>query len=136
MSDQLDFPVPKDPDEHTYKGFFDGLQKKILRARQCCSCGQWQWPPHRFCSQCQSTEFDWHDIPHRGIVYSYTVMHRAFRDYFADKLPYGVVIVEAGPVHISGRFIGNPASLACGMPVGIAWDDLATKGASPAWQAV
>lgn len=129
-------PMPQAASDPLYQKFFDGLKQKTLWTRRCAQCGTWQWPPQTFCFHCQSTDFEWHELPTSGEVYSYSVMYRAFDRYHADKLPYGVVIVKLGEIHITGRFLGDPEDIHCGLPVEAAWDELAVAGSSPAFQAV
>ncbi|OFT77516.1 hypothetical protein HMPREF3104_02020 [Corynebacterium sp. HMSC30G07] len=127
--------MPSAANDPRYQPFFEGLQRGEVKVRQCTNCGRWQWPPHDLCFECQGSEFEWHLMPTTGEVYSFTVMNRAFDPYHQDKLPYGVVIVALGPVHITGRFLGDPESLRCGLQVALAWDELALSGHSPAFSA-
>lgn len=130
------FPMPAAAEDPKYKPFFDGLRESKLRTRRCKNCQEWQWPPQPYCFSCQHTDFDWHDLPTEGEVYSYTVMYRAFDPYHQDKLPYGVVIVTLGPVHVTGRYLGDPEEIECGMRVEAVWDDRATAASSPAFAVV
>lgn len=125
--------MPGAADDPRYQEFFEGLRSGEIRVRQCTNCGRWQWPPHLLCFECQGSEFEWHQVPTTGEVYSFTVMYRAFDPYHQDKLPYGVVIVALGPVHVTGRFVGEPEDLHCGMQVELAFDELALAGHSPAF---
>ncbi|OFT57307.1 hypothetical protein HMPREF3151_07855 [Corynebacterium sp. HMSC05H05] len=130
-----DVLMPGAADDPRYQQFFEGLKQKEIRVRQCTQCERWQWPPHDRCFQCQGSDFEWHQMPTSGEVYSFSVMYRAFDPYHQDKLPYGIVIVQLGPVHVTGRFEGDPEDIHCGMPVELVWDDLAVAGHSPVFAA-
>lgn len=128
------YPLPHEPDSELYSGFFESMKRGELRARRCASCAAWQWPPRPFCRQCQGTEFTWEAVANSGEIYTFTVMHRAFSEYYADKVPYGVVVVDVGPVRLPGRYVGNPGDIKCGDAVTAKFDEQARAGSSLAWE--
>jgi uncharacterized OB-fold protein len=53
-----------------------------------------------------------------GTVYTFVTVHRAFHPWFAQKVPYGVVVAEVGRIRLLGAMFGDEvAELECGMPV-------------------
>ncbi|WP_120002964.1 Zn-ribbon domain-containing OB-fold protein [Nesterenkonia muleiensis] len=131
----VEYPLPWEAEGELYGGFFRAMKEKKLYARKCCSCAAWQWPPRPFCRECQSTEFKWEEVPDHGTVYTYTVMYRAFSEYYTDKLPCGVVVVDVGPVRLPGRFLGHAEDIECGITVKAEFDEQALTGSSLAWVA-
>lgn len=131
MIDQ--FPAPGNPDDELYQPFFAGMKDRRLQVRRCTACHTWQWPPRPFCRSCQASTFQWENVAETGVIYSYTVMHRAFSEFYADKVPYGVVVVDLGPIRLPGRYLGDPNGILCGNMVEAFFDDQALAGSSLAW---
>lgn len=129
-----EYPLPLEPDSELYSGFFESMRSGELRARRCLSCTAWQWPPRPFCRECQGTDFTWEAVPNNGEIYTFTVMHRAFSEFYADQIPYGVVVVDVGPVRLPGRYLGDPAIIKCGDPVHVRFDEQALVGSSLGWE--
>ncbi|GAA4711370.1 hypothetical protein GCM10023215_62070 [Pseudonocardia yuanmonensis] len=129
-------PVPLMPDSSLYADYFKGLRDGRLVAQTCTGCGALQWPPRELCGHCQSSTFEPVDVPTEGLVYTYSVMYRAFHRAFADKLPYGVVVVEvADGVRFIGRYAGpDPESIECGQRMEAVFDDLGPDSGSVAWR--
>jgi len=111
-------PQPLLADSPLYQAHFAALREDRLTVRKCEDCGQLQWPPRDLCSTCQSSRFTVVEVPRTGTVYTYSVMYRAFQPWFADKLPYGVVVVQlTDDVRMMGLYLGDAESLACGQQV-------------------
>jgi uncharacterized OB-fold protein len=61
---------------------------------RCASCGAWNWYPLPSCRACGAEEMRMEDVAPRGVVHSWTRIHRAFGKEPAAPLPYVDVIVE------------------------------------------
>lgn len=111
-------PFPN-PIGDEYRAHFEGLARGELMVRSCSSCGSLQWPPRPVCVTCLSDEFGWVQVENRGVLYTYTVCHRAFDPWFSLRVPFGVVIGEVAPgVRIVGNTFGDDVELlACDVPV-------------------
>ena len=131
-------PAPLLPDNPFYADYFEGLRQGRITVRSCADCGTLQWPPRELCGQCQGPTFNPSNVPTVGNVYTYSVMYRAFHPGFADKLPYGVVVVEvADGVRIIGRYVGSDSEdLECGQRMEAVFDDLGPDSGSIAWRRV
>jgi len=111
-------PLPLLADSPLYTAYFAALREGRLTVRRCAACGTLQWPPRDLCGKCQSSNFEVADVPASGEVFTYSVMYRAFQPWFADMLPYGVVVVQVcDGIRVLGRFLGDPETLACGQSV-------------------
>jgi uncharacterized protein len=110
------FPEPVSP---LFADYLHGLAHERLVIRECADCGQRQWPPRALCGQCRAREFRPAEIDDRGVVHTFTVVHRAFDPWFASRVPYGVVVTDlGGGIRITGNYLGGDlAELACGLPV-------------------
>jgi uncharacterized OB-fold protein len=71
---------------------WDGCKLGVLRVQRCRDCAGFVFIPQPLCTHCQSDALAWVESSGRGIVYSYSVVHRAPRPDFA--VPYVVAIVE------------------------------------------
>ena len=71
---------------------WDGCREGVLRVQRCRDCGQLVFIPQPLCTRCQSDALDWTESSGRGVVYSYSVVHRPPRPAF--EVPYVVAIVE------------------------------------------
>lgn len=96
-------PLPMLPDLR-YDAFFEALRTDRIAIRRCLSCGQPQWPPRELCFACHSDGFASLEINQVGRIYTYTVVYRAFHPWFADRVPYGVLVVDLGN---GVRMLGN-----------------------------
>jgi uncharacterized OB-fold protein len=60
----------------------------------------------------------------RGQVFSFVVFHRAYHPAWEGKVPYTVALIELdeGPVMLSNVVGVDPAKLAVGSPVAVAFE--------------
>lgn len=111
-------PKPLLAQSPLYKDYFRSLREGRVVVRRCEACGNLQWPPRELCRICHSEKFGVADVPMVGEVYTFSVMHRAFAHWYADKLPYGVAVVEvADGIRLLGGYVGDVAGLQCGARV-------------------
>ena len=74
--------------------WWSGLRRHELLMQECADCGELTFPPQAMCPACRSFNKGWCRSSGRGKVYSWVVVHRPSHPYFADKVPYAVVLVE------------------------------------------
>lgn len=115
-------PLPDVADERTAP-FWAGTRASQLLVQKCSGCGYLRWPPGSVCPECLSWDSDWVPVRPTGTLVSYCVYHRAFNPAFADDVPYAVGYVELddGP-RMYGTMVGDPESLAIGLPVHAVFD--------------
>jgi uncharacterized OB-fold protein len=75
-------------------GFWDAARRHELVVQRCDACGVLRHYPQHLCPQCHSDAWSWAPIEGRGVVYSFTVTHRAFGAAWAERVPYAVATVE------------------------------------------
>ena len=113
----MDKPYPE-PDPTT-QHFWDAVAAGRLDIQRCRTCGEHVFYPRgSICPHCGSLGLDWVTASGRGVVHSFTVVHRAPPE-FAGEAPYVVALIdlEEGPRMMS-RLLGvDPAGVAVGMPV-------------------
>jgi uncharacterized OB-fold protein len=106
-----------------------------LVVQRCARCGTTRHPPRPVCARCASLEHEWQELDGRGIVHTYTVVHRAFVPSLRAHLPYVVVVVElaggGGARLLSNLVDCDPAAVRIGMPVTLVWEDMGPALALP-----
>ncbi len=88
-------------DSRTY---WEGVRQGRLLFQSCKNCSHLQFPPRHLCIKCWSKDLTWTESNGRGIVESFTIVHRAPTPDLRDKVPYAVamVLLTEGP-----RMIAN-----------------------------
>jgi uncharacterized OB-fold protein len=83
--------------------FWDAAAEGRLEVQRCRSCGAWTHYPRELCPRCWSTDLVWEAASGRGVVQTFTVIHRPGHPSWADQTPYVVAIVqlEEGPTLLS-----------------------------------
>jgi uncharacterized OB-fold protein len=104
--------------------FWDGLRAGEIRLQRCDACSRVQFYPRPHCRYCGSTELTWETLSGRASVYSYTIIHRAPFEAFADDVPYALAVVqlEEGPRLISNVVTDDLDAIAIGMPLAPVFD--------------
>lgn len=84
MSEQMPFTVEQ---------FYKNILKGKLLGGKCKKCGKTHLPPRPLCSECFSKEFEWVELPQKGRLLTYTIIHVA-PPQFQGMVPYAVGIVQ------------------------------------------
>jgi uncharacterized OB-fold protein len=118
--------------------WWEAAARHRLVVQRCKSCGHTRLPPAPLCPECRSTDLDWLEVPGRGEVYTYTVMHRPMA---ADQqLPFVIAVValeDSGGVRMISNVVGcDPAEVRIGMPVELVWEDMSEDLAVPRFRPV
>ena len=102
--------------------FWEGCRQGELRVQRCRSCGRLVFIPQPACTGCLSRDLEWIPSSGRGVVYSYTVVHRPPNPAF--EVPYVVAIVELEEgFHMLSNLVGcDPAAVRVGMPVEVLFE--------------
>jgi uncharacterized protein len=88
----IERPMPT-PDAAT-QPYWNAAHEGRLVMPRCFDCGRRHFYPRTLCPHCGSANMEWADCGGRGIVYSFTVVHRAPSPAFAAAVPYVVAVVE------------------------------------------
>ncbi|MES2227990.1 MAG: Zn-ribbon domain-containing OB-fold protein [Pseudomonadota bacterium] len=110
-------PLPT-PDADS-QAYWDGLKEGKLLLQHCGQCGHVQFYQQVHCRQCGSEQLAHRAASGRGIVHSFSVVHRAPGPAFKQDTPYAVLLVELaeGPRMISSLIDGDPMAVQFDMPV-------------------
>jgi uncharacterized OB-fold protein len=104
-----------------------------LVVQRCTGCGRTRLPPAPVCPGCRSPDSEWQEVPGRGEVYTYTVVHRPIAA--GQGLPYVIAVIaleDAGRVRMISNLVGvDPGEVAIGLPVELVWEDMGPELAIP-----
>ena len=90
-NDSIPRPDPIDADD---AAFWTALREGELRIQRCAACGTVRHPPRPVCAHCGSSERGWVAATGGGEVWSFTVIHPPTLPAFADRTPYGAIVVR------------------------------------------
>jgi uncharacterized OB-fold protein len=90
----------------------------------CTACGRPHWPAGPICPFCLEDKIEWRGASGRGVITTFTVVHKAWFPSFAAETPYNVIQVELeeGPRLTANLIDAPPGGLRIGMPVKILFD--------------
>jgi hypothetical protein len=77
----------------TIEQFYKHINQGKLLGGKCKKCGKVHLPPRPLCDNCYSKEFEWTEIPTKGKLLTYTVIHIA-PTLFQSMVPYAMGIVQ------------------------------------------
>jgi uncharacterized OB-fold protein len=117
-------PVPEITPES--RPFWDACRRHELVLQRCAACGALQHYPRGVCARCWSADLAWEPSAGRGVVYTYTVVHRSQVPGFKDALPYVLAYVELdeGVQMLTTLIDCDPGRVRIGMPVEVRFEDL------------
>ena len=121
MTQPAPHPRP-DPTNEDDAQFWDALRWGELRIQRCAACRAFRHPPAPVCARCGSTAREWIASPGTGEVWSFTIIHPPTLPAFADRTPYGAVVVRLDEgVFLVSNVVDCPnEALAVGMRVEVA----------------
>lgn len=77
----------------TIEQFYTYINDGKLMAGKCKRCGKVHLPPRPLCDKCLSNEFQWIEIPKKGRLLTYTIIHVP-PPQFTEMAPYAVGIIQ------------------------------------------
>ncbi len=110
--------------------FWESLRQREIRIQRCTSCKRYRHVPKEICANCHSTSYSWEPVSGRGIVYTYTIVHRGPTPAYQAGAPYAIVhaAMDEG-FRMVGTITGiDPESVTIGAPIRVVYTDL-----SPEW---
>ncbi len=96
------------------KIYWEGAAREELLLRRCTACAKPHFPPRHLCPHCWSDQLEWVKSAGKGVVYSFTVMHRAPMPAFVKRVPYVVALIDLdeGP-RTMANIVGEDALQTC-----------------------
>ncbi len=129
-------PVPQ-PDPVTAP-FWQAAKQGRLLLQRCPKCGAHQFYPQSCCRRCLSEDLLWVDAKGKGVVYTYTIVHRAPSRPFEPDVPYTVALVDLaeGCRMISNIVGASPEAVRVGMPVEVVFEEITPEISLPKFRPV
>ena len=84
-------PAPVDPNAQV---FWQSIGRGTMLLQRCADCGTFRHPPAPVCAACGSNSSTWTPSAGTGEVWSFSVVHPPTLPAFADRTPYGAVVVR------------------------------------------
>ena len=106
--------------------FWDGCAKDQLLLQRCNRCQAYRHPPSPICPNCLSSEHEWVPTSGRGTVYTFSIVHHAFRRAWQPLVPYVLAVIELaeGPRLLSNVVGAAPESVQIGMDVEVIFEQI------------
>jgi uncharacterized OB-fold protein len=104
--------------------FWDAARAGRLEVQCCGSCGLLFHYPRVLCPRCWSDDLGWRAVSGRGMVATFTVLHRAVHPGWQARAPYVAALVdlEEGPRLLSNIVGVEPASVRVGLHVQVTFE--------------
>jgi uncharacterized protein len=128
--------------DETSAPYWAATAKHVLTVARCAQCGTLTLPPDVVCTACGSTEpgYEFTPVSGRAVIRSWTVVRKAFLPGFDGELPFVLVdveLAEQADLRLIGRLLdGVEADLRVGAEVRVAFEDLTSEIAVPAFELV
>ncbi|MDO8568298.1 MAG: Zn-ribbon domain-containing OB-fold protein [Dehalococcoidales bacterium] len=124
-------PLPLITDEA--KTFWENAKKHQFVIQKCKDCGHYQFYPRWVCAECWSENLEWVKSEGRGVIYSYTTVHRPPMKAFQPDVPYTLALIDLkeGPRMLSAVIGCKPEDVKIGMPVKVTFDDITAEVSLP-----
>ena len=121
-SDAASAPMPIPAPNPDNAGFWDGCARGELRLQRCSRCAAWRHHPRPMCPACGSREYEWGLASGRGVVHTFTIVHRPTLPAFDSRVPYNVIAVALDEgVFMVSNLVDTPVEqLATGVRVTVA----------------
>lgn len=99
--------------------FWDAAAEGTLLLQHCERCERVVFYPRHRCPRCWAAALAWRPATGRGVVASFTVVHKPGHPAFAADAPYVVALVDLaeGPRMLSAIRGCEPGRVRIGMPV-------------------
>ncbi len=90
------------------------------------------------CPSCGSFDYEWALASGRGVVHTFTIVHRPTLPAFEALLPYNVIVVQLdeGPFMVSNLVGGDATTLRIGLPVEVVFAALDEQITVPTFRPV
>ncbi len=104
--------------------FWEGCASGALRYQACVACDHAQFPPRRHCLRCGTDELVWKPAAGRGVVHSFTVVHRAPLPVFKAQVPYVIALIDLAEGFRMMMNIRGTTDIRIGQPVTVFFERL------------
>lgn len=112
--------------------FWTAALEGRLLIQYCSSCDTPRFYPRLLCPSCHSDDYRWEEAGGAGVVYSYSVVHRAPSPSFAANVPYVVALIDLDEgVRMMSNVIADPSEVGIGDRVRVRFRPVTDEVALP-----
>lgn len=116
------------------QAFWEGVQNQELKLQHCDDCQAYIFYPRLLCPNCFSENLTWRNTSGKGVIHSYTVVHKAMPP-FNEETPYVVGIIELQEgVRMMSRIEGERSEIAIDKPVSVVYKQVDEETILPYFQ--
>ncbi len=111
--------IPKPRITPVTRHFWDGLRNERIELQRCNDCENLIYYPRMNCPFCAGHDLEWHEIPGKASLYSYSIADVPVSQDFADLEPQVLAIAELDEgVRMATTLIHvAPDQIRIGMPI-------------------
>jgi uncharacterized OB-fold protein len=111
------------------KLYFEGLQRHELIYQRCDSCRKLLFPLRQVCTGCSGEGLSLYISVGKGTVYSFTTQHRPSHPFFAEDVPYTLLLVDmAEGFRVLANLVeGSEEDVPVGTSVDAVFDDVSSE---------
>ncbi|HMN78887.1 MAG TPA: Zn-ribbon domain-containing OB-fold protein [Burkholderiaceae bacterium] len=117
-------PRPLPEADNGAAAFWEGARRGELLVQRCDDCGNHQHYARPFCVACRGRRLTMVPVGGRGVLHSFTVVHRAPFDDLPAPYVVALVRLQEGPTILSHLVGCDPAAARCDMPVRVDFQPL------------
>jgi len=127
-------PMPK-PTKWS-KPFWEGTKQHKFLLKKCKGCGNIDFPPYLYCTNCMSEDHEWIEASGKGTLFAYAINVFAVPFFFWDDLPYVVAMIDMdeGMRIISNIVQCEHDKIKNGMRVEVVYEEVSPEITLPKWR--
>ena len=97
--------------------FWEACRRSELLYQRCGHCDAATFPPAEFCRECLAPELRWERSDGRGVLYSWTIVHRPVTPAFTTPYAPAIVTLAEGYQMLTNIVHATPGQLRLDLPV-------------------
>jgi uncharacterized OB-fold protein len=111
--------------------YWDACRRGELAIQRCAGCHRFVHFPEVACPFCGGADLPFETVSGRGIVHTFTIVHRTFLPGFAPPYVVAWIDLEEGARAFGDVVDCAPEDVRIGLPVRVCFDDLAAASGEP-----
>lgn len=133
MSDR---PLPRT--ERAAQPYWEAANDERLMVQYCEQCDRHLFPPRVACPYCLTDDPVWAECTGEGTVYTYSVVHEPSIDWFGERAPYPIALIELeeGIFLFANVLDCPPEDVSIGMPVRVTFERVSDEVVLPQFEPV
>jgi uncharacterized OB-fold protein len=118
--------------------YWAAAAQRRLEIQRCSGCAAWIHFPEDACPRCGCADLRFEAVSGRGVIDTYTVIHRAFAPEAAGEVPYAagfIELEEQAGLRVFADVVGaDPGAIRIGMPVEVTFTERHQWGLVPSFR--